>query len=43
MIFALPFLFIIAIARRFNLGDWDDIIIFLTLIGFIILRALFQP
>jgi hypothetical protein len=42
LFFALPFLFIIAIARSRSLGDWDDIIIFITLITFIVLRAWIQ-
>lgn len=42
MIFLLPFLLIIAIARSHRLGDWDDIIIFVTLVAFFVTCALFQ-
>jgi hypothetical protein len=43
LFFAAPFLFIIAIARSRRLGDWDDIIVFITLITFMFFRAIFQP
>ena len=42
LFFAFPFLLIIAIARSHPLGDWDDIIIAITLVAFIFLRAVFQ-